>query len=56
MGLMSLFKQTVSSVLLRQVWPPRELWEVLQAGIPWTGGERPVEEGHRSQGGVSGPS
>ena len=23
---------------------------------PWTGGERPVEEGYGSQGGVSGPS
>lgn len=51
MGLMSPFKQTVSSVLLRQVWPPRELWEVPQAGIPWTGGERPVVEEAREPGG-----
>ena len=55
-GLTSLCKWTVNSVLWRTVRPPREWWRVLQAGVPCTGGERSVEEGHGSQGDVSGPS
>lgn len=37
------FEGSPSNVLLKVAWPPREIWWVLQAGIPWRWGERLVE-------------
>lgn len=44
MGLTS-FEGSPSNVLLKVDWPPRELWWILQAGVPWRWGERPVAGG-----------